>query len=100
MAGGGRRIQKGRLNSGEVVDVSLEHTALDGEIGKFALAGNLDQSRCFQFFNVVGEGCSRHWLFRPDLGTGGAFSRSDLAEDLVAARVRESAGDHDDLPIC
>lgn len=92
---------RGLSNIREPVEIGGEHIALEDEVYKFAFPNDLDQTGRFKLFNVMRQGRGAHIMsFVQDaagrrLGTG-----ADLLEDLITARLGQSAGNLRKLPVC
>jgi|SRR5579871_5413955 len=77
-----------------MIQVGFEDITLDLEMGKFALAGDVDEAGGLQFFQVVGESGGCNGLAFAYIGAANAFRLgADLAQDFMPARIRQGFGD-------
>ncbi len=78
----------------EVCEEGLPDVSSEGEVGVFAFAGDVDQARGFEFFEVVGEGCGGDGHAGAEVSTcGGVVSLREPLDDFEAAGFAESLED-------
>jgi hypothetical protein len=89
-----RRVHAFQLNFSQVVQVSFQNVALQFQVGKLALSGNCNQSRRFEFFDVMGErGRADRMTFAHICAGNRSLLCANLFKNFVAARVGEGFSD-------
>jgi hypothetical protein len=87
------------LDLGELLEVGAEDFALQGETGELALAPDVDEAGVLELLDVVGEGGGADVVGSLQGAAGhGVCAGADLAQDLVASRLGQGAGDRGELP--
>lgn len=77
-----------------MLQVGVQHIALQGQAGKFALAADGDQAGSLQLLHVVGQSGGADGLTFANLSAGGAVSfGADLLQNLMASRIGQRLRD-------
>jgi hypothetical protein len=105
----GARVQKAELRASrssahsdrsQIIQVSLEHFALQREPHALAFASEFDEAGVLQLLYMVGERGGRDRLALADVGAEDALATcADLLKDLMTARIGERLSDEADLAL-
>ena len=82
-----------------MIEVGFEDVTLQHQVCEFALSHDLDKPRGLQFFHVMGKRGRAYGVAPAHIGAGGTRTlRTDLLQDLMAARIGQSLRDQAYLP--
>lgn len=90
MSGLGKGFKGGRLNLGEMVEVSLQYVALQDKTRELPFAQNFDQASVFKLFHVMGERGRTDRLALAQIRALHGTAFTDSLQNVVTTRIGQS----------